>query len=237
MTSQSLHGVARTRLMLMLCLVLGVMAGTSCSMNLRPQPETGGLSLAGHWQLQSPSREALADNLRAVMEQARAAEEQRERRRYPRSIPPQEGTPESAAATPPATNAQPGGPGPMFRRSNWEMREQREHQESLLAAVLPSNKLLITQSAGRLEMLPDTGGRRRFDMELGSTLVKSYATLRIESGWQANVFVVHSRDRERGIDIVERYQRVGNGLRMQVQLSLPDAKDQIFAADYVLATP
>jgi hypothetical protein len=67
--------------------------------------------------------------------------------------------------------------------------------------------------------------------------VTHYATLRIESGWQANVFVIHSKDSEQHIDIVERYQRQGDRLHMQVQMSIPDAKDQLFVADYVIAHP
>lgn len=241
MTSTQLHGVAApTRLMRMACLALGVIVCAACSMNLRPQPEASGQSIAGQWQLQSPSRDALAGYLRAVMDQARAKEEQRERRRYPRSIPPEEeGATPDTTPLPAAEASQPGaGPQSPFRRNNWEAREQREQQEALLNAVLPSKKLQISQVSNRVEILPDGVARRRFDMGVSSTLVSSYATFRIESGWQANVFVVHSRDREQGIDIVERYQRVGsNALHMQVQLSLPNAKDQIFDADYVLAQP
>jgi hypothetical protein len=225
----------------MFCLMLGAIACASCSMNLRPHPETSGQIIAGQWRLQSPSRETLARNLRAVLEQARAQEEQRERRRYPDSIPPEEGTaaPGTAASLPANGRAQTGGSQQRaFRASNWEIREQREQQEALLSVVLPSEKLQIDQTPNRVEMLPDTGAKRRFDMGVNSTLVRSYATFRIESGWQKNMFVVHSRDRETGIDIVERYQRVGsNVLHVQVELSLPHIKDQVFAADYVLAQP
>jgi hypothetical protein len=217
----------------MACLALGAVICAACSMNLRPQPETSGQSIAGQWQLQSPSREALAGYLRAVMDQAHAKQEQRERRRYPRSIPPE------AIPLPDDAASQPGaGPQSPFRRNNWEEREQREQQEALLTAVLPSKKLQISQGSSRVEIMPDGVARRRFDMGVSSTLVSGYATFQIESGWQANVFVVHSRDRERGIDIVERYRRVGsNALHLQVQLSLPEAKEQTFDANYVLAPP
>jgi hypothetical protein len=242
MTIRLSSGVAgRYRLIRMISLMLYAIACASCSMNLRPQPETGGQSIAGKWQLQSPSREVLAGYLRAVMEQARAKEEQRERRRYPYSIPPEEAgsNPENTApASSGGMSPSEGGIRPMSRRNNWEVREQREQQEALLNAVLPSNSLQITQVSSRVEILPDVGGRRRFEIGVNSTLVSSYADFQIESGWQANIFVVHSRDRERGINIVERYQRISsNALHMQVELSLPNAKDQTFAADYVLAQP
>lgn len=214
--------------------------GASCSMNLRPQPELGGqtVQLAGQWRLESPARDVLVRNLRAVMEQARVKEEERERRRYPYSIPPDEPSIESGSAAPSPSPGDGMQAGPRLRRNNWEMREQREHQDALLNAVLPSNTLQIVQASGRVEMLPESGGWRRFNVGVNSTRVTSYATFRIESGWQKNVFVVHSRDAARNINIVERYQRTGGrSLHMQVELSMPDVKDQIFNADYVLATP
>lgn len=240
--THNLHvdSVGKSRLIRMVSLALFALACSACSMNLRPEPEVRGQSIAGQWQLQTPPREVLASTLSAVMEQARAKQEKRDRRRYPRGMPPEADATDLEGAAAPQAGGPQGetGADQPFRRNNWEAREQREQQDALLNVVLPSNKLLITQSAGRIEMLPDSGGRRRFDMGISSTLVKSYATFRIESGWQANVFVVHSKDSEQGIDIVERYQRVGdNGLHLQVQVNLPDAKEQLLAADYVLAKP
>lgn len=239
MTSHPLYGIARAQLRRTF-LVLGAIACASCSMNLRPQPETLGQSIAGQWLLQSPSREVLIRNLGVVLEQARAKQEQRERRRYPYSIPPGEEMldPQAMPPMPSDDGSQAGGGPPRNLRRNWEIREQHEQQDALLNAVAPSNKLQIGQGPNRVEMLPDSGGWRRFTIGMESTLVNSYATLRIESGWQGNIFVVHSRDSELGMNIVERYQRVGNDkLRLQVQLSLSDVKAQTFAADYQLAQP
>jgi hypothetical protein len=205
-----------------------------CGMSLRPEPTGMEASLAGQWQLQSPQRATLADNMRAVMEQARAKQDKRDRQDSRRRPEP------DINFSPPDTEADmpdhpPSGHGP--RRPKWEAREQVEQQEALLNAVLPSDKLQIVQSATRTEFIPSLGGRRRFDKGVESTLVTHYATLRIESGWQTNVFVVHSKDAAQRIDIVERYQRLGDRLHMQVQMSIPDAKDQLFVADYVMAHP
>jgi hypothetical protein len=237
----SIGAAGRTPLLSMLVLMLVAIACASCSMNLSSQPQTSGQSIAGHWQLQSPSRQVMVDSLRVVMEQARANQDQLERRRYPHGIPPEEGGPNPEEAAPLPVDGMPqsgAGPQGAWRRNNWEVREQREQHEALLGAVLPSNKLQIIQSPNRVEMMPDTGGRRRFEIGVDITQVTTYATFLIESGWQKNVFVVHARDRDRRVDVVQRYQRVGaDALRLQVELSFPNAPDQFFTADYVPAQP
>lgn len=224
-------------------LMLSVLFCTGCSMNLRPDPLTQESGIAGRWQLVTPERESLASQLRTVLEQANAKQEQRNRR-YASRTPPEILQPD-AADDKPAPDGAAGQSAhadavrsPGFRRSKWEIREQREQEEALLNAVLPSRQLQITQSASGIELIPDLGARRHFDRGIDSTLVSNYATLRIESGWQNNEFVVHSRDVEQGLEIVERYQRQGyDHLHMQVQLSLKDAKNQIFSAEYRLVAP
>jgi hypothetical protein len=216
---------------------LAVMAaGAGCGMHLRPEPVGIESNIAGHWQLQTPQRAVLVNGLRTVMEQARAKQDMRERldARH-RPEPEVRLTPPDADAD--ADTSDPAHPGRGPRHNDWEAREHIEQQEALLNAVLPSDELQVVQSATQIELIPSTGGRRRFDMGVTSTLVTHYATLHVESGWQANVFVVHSRDSEQKINIVERYQRLGDRLHMQVQMSIPDAKDQLFTADYVHAQP
>jgi|GEM_PF-2947573 len=206
---------------------------TGCGMQLRPDPSSNrGTSIAGQWQLQSPSRAELANNLRAVMDQAQAKQDRRDRQEMRRrgdadinfSPPDADG---DGADHPHSAHD--------WRHPKWEAREQAEQRDSLINAVLPSDKLQITQTAERIEFIPSLAARRRFDKAVTSTLVTSYASLRVESGWQGDEFVVHSRDAQQHIDIVERYQRFGDRLHMQVQLSIPDAKDQLFVADYVAA--
>ncbi len=220
----------------LLSIALLALSCAACGMNLRSEPEGRGPGLAGQWQLLT-QRDALAVPVRTAMEQAQAKQE----KRYRRHLPPvaSAGEPVSTDEIPPPDGygvpvTSPGAPA---SRNAWWVRELREHQEALLNAVLPSNSLRIGQSARRIELIPDVGAARRFDMGVSSTLVRSFATLRIESGWQGEVFVVHSRDAEQGIDIVERYRRQGTHLHMQVQLKMPDAQEQLFVADYTLAKP
>jgi hypothetical protein len=203
-----------------------------CGMQLRADPPSeSAAGIAGQWQLQSPSRAVLADNLRSVMNEARTKQERRDRQEFRRrpdddinfSTPDADG---DGADRPRSAHD--------LRHPKWEAREQDEQQEALLNALLPNDKLQIVQSANRIELIPQPGARRRFDKAETSTLVTHFASLRIESGWQSNVFVVHSRDSQQGINIVERYQRLGDRLRLQVQFSIPDAKEQSFVADYLL---
>lgn len=229
------YSLRRSHLMRLAALAV-IAAAAGCGMHLRPEPVGMESNMAGRWRLQTPQRAVLVNSLRAVMEQARAKENLRERldaRRRPE--PEVKLTPPDAEAD--ADTSDPARPGRGRRHNDWETREHLEQQEALLNAVLPSDELHIVQSATQIELIPSVGGRRRFDMGVTSTLVTNYATLHVESGWQANVFVVHSRDSEQKINIVERYQRLGDRLRMQVQMSIPDAKDQLFAAEYVLAQP
>lgn len=223
----------RSRVLASAMLVLTLMCA-ACSMQLRTEPNGSETSIAGRWRLHTPQRDTLVASLRTVMEQVRDKQEQRDRRDARRRPLP------DIDLSPPDTGrdaSTPGEPGHGHRRIAWELREQIEQQEALLNAVLPSDELQIMHSAARIEFLPSVGGRRRFDRGVGSTLVTSYGTFRVESGWQADVFVVHSRDPEQKIDIVERYQRMGEQLRMQVQLNIPDAREQFLTADYLLAKP
>ena len=226
----------RSQLMRPAALVLMAILGAGCGMHLRPEPVGTESNIAGHWRLQAPQREVLVNSLRAAMEQAHAKQNLRDRRDARHRPEPEDKltAPDADTDTDTPDAARPGrGP----RHNDWETRERLEQQEALLNAVLPSDELRIVQSAAQIEFIPSAGGHRRFDMGVTSTLVTNYATLHVESGWQANVFVVHSRDSEQKINVIERYQRLGGRLHMQVQMSIPDAKDQLFTADYVLAQP
>lgn len=174
--------------------------------------------------------------MRSVMEQAHARQEQRFRRQRMRA--PDADATSGIEIRPPEPELPAGESGALARagdrRNNWQAREQRAQTEALLNAVLPARQLQISQTAQRIEMIPAGSAHRNFDRGVSSTLVSNYASLRIESGWQANVFVVHSRDTEQGINIVERYWRQGESLQVQVQVQLPDAAEQILTASYAL---
>lgn len=209
---------------------------SACGMNLRPEPLGVEARLAGQWQLQTPQREALAATLRAEMAKAQAKQDKRDKRRYPGNPGGTEGEPPPGAGA--NSPNDPSAERPGGRGNNWEARERREQQEALLNSLLPSNKLQITQSATRIELQPDAGAHRRFDTGVRSTLVSNFATFLIESGWQADVFVVHSKDAEQSIDIVERYRRKdASHLQLQVTIDLPNAKQQMFTAEYALSSP
>jgi hypothetical protein len=209
-----------------------VLSVAGCGMHLKPDASGSNSSIAGQWQLQSPSRAVLADNLRTVMDEAWGKQDKRDQQQYRRR-------PDSDVnlAPPDADDADHPPSARDLRHPKWEARERLDKRDALLNAILPADKLQIVQSENRIEFIPSPGARRRFDKGERSALVTSYADLRVESGWQANVFVVHSRDSEQGINIVERYQRNGDRLRMQVELSIPDAKGQMFAAEYSLSKP
>ena len=228
------HCPRHTYCLRLTALALLVLSVAGCGMQLRPDASGPNANIAGEWQLQSPSRSAIADTLRAAMEQARAKQDDRDRQAMRRR-------PESDVNFSPPDGSVDGSDHPRsnrdMRHPKWEAREQREQQDALLNAVLPNDKLQIVQSPNRIEFIPLPGARRRFDKGEGSTLVTQSGSFRVESGWQDNAFVVHSRDSEQKINIVERYQRMGERLHMQVQLSIPDAKDQLFVADYMLSKP
>jgi hypothetical protein len=234
----SLHQHHLPRMLVVSLLTLVIAA---CGMNLREAPVNQNLLIEGRWQLQNPDSTAWATSLRAVMDQAQAKQDKRFRK-HMQATGELEDEEEGRngirvmAPTPDSADNDKGSAthGPRDRRNSWQAREQRARQEALLKAVLPSKQLQISQSSSRIEFIPDNGVHRSFDMGETSTLVSSYATFKIESGWQKNVFVVHSRDAEQGINIIERYQRQGDVLALQVQLSLPDAKDQLFSASYTL---
>lgn len=203
-------------------------------MNLRPTAVSGEPQLAGRWQLKAPQRETLADTYRKMLEQTQEKQEENFRKQRQRMQEHETDIRWPDEDAPPVKDGEEGAHKNEVRRSNWRMREQRDQNEALLNTVLPHAQLQISQTPQRIEFVPDRGARRGFDVGQTSTLVSNYSTLYIESGWQANEFVVHSRDREQGIDIVERYQRTGDALQLQVQFKSADIKKQMFIATYTL---
>ena len=210
------------------------LSGVGCGMHLRSELPGSTIGLAGQWRL-TTQREVLADQLHTAIEQAQAKEMKRYRSRRPEGAA--NGEPVSNDdILPPEPSREPGMTPP--KRDNWVMRDLRERTDGLINAVLPSRVLRIVQAPRRVEMFGDAGPARRFDAGVGSTLVTGFATLRIESGWQGSEFVVHSRDAEQGLDIVERYRRLdGTHLQMQVRLKQRDVPTQQFVADYRLDKP
>lgn len=200
-----------------------------CGPQLRPTPERTSLDLSGHWRLPDGEHEALTNRLRTVIEQSQHRDDERERRQMRRETGEQGGMPDQGEMPP-----SPEGRAVMSGR-NWMMRDRREQTDLLLATVVPVAVLHITQHAlDDIQIQPEGGAVRRLDTRDGSTLVNKLATLRIQSGWQNDTFVVYARDATQGLQIVERYQHVADQLKLQVQFKMSGIKEQILDTTYSL---
>lgn len=214
------------------CTVLGCLTLAACSMNLRPEPvQTADFS--GVWVRDTARSDDVAAKLKAAFKAA--ADKQAKKRRGRRGGPGPEGEgpyglPSDAGNGPPGQGSNQGpNPGPgQGGQPSWWQREQSRQEEEFINAVNPPAQLRITQTAGRVELVSTAGGARRtFDPERPSSLITIYATLRIESGWQGNVFVVHSQDSSAKMEITERYSLTPSGdLQEQILLDMPEAKKQ-----------
>ncbi len=201
---------------------------SACGMNLRSAPASQLADLNGQWRLVEPQRSALMSQLTNQFEQARNEQMQLQQKARARRRGVEGDT--SFEADPGAMPSAPGG------INNWFVRDQREQQQALLNDVLPAESLRIMQNARRVELLPQSIPLRSFDIGGSSLRITRYAELRVESGWQGNMFVIHSRDKEQGIEIVERYQRVtAEQLTLQLEIGLPDLKRQMFSIRYELS--
>jgi hypothetical protein len=220
----------RTRLYWGRCVFLMATAlfCSACGMNLRSTPASQLTDLNGQWRLLEPQRAALMSQLTNNFEQARNEQMQRQQKARARRTVGVEGDTSFDAVA----DAAPSAPGGI---NNWFIRDQREQQQALLNDVLPAELLRIMQNARRVELLPQSIPQRSFDIGGSSLRLTRYAELRVESGWQGNMFVIHSRDKEQGIEIVERYQRVtAEQLTLQLEIGLPDLKRQVFSIRYKL---
>ncbi len=115
----------------------------------------------------------------------------------------------------------------------WELREQKEQYQALLAAVTPECDLTIVDEPGQFIITASNGARRTFEPGSYSTLVTTFAYLRIAAGWQNQEFVVHSKDSRAGVDIHERYREEPEGsLLLSVTLSVKFMETQHFSLVY-----
>lgn len=194
----------------MYCVSILAVLCTACGMNLRPAPLSGALSLNGSWQLSQEQRHQAVDQLRAALKQAADKQARQERKR---------------GFAPPPDRDNPG-------HENWEMREQREQREALANFAVPPQTFNVAQTAGRIDITSDGGARRSFTSGESSTLVTTFGSFHIESGWQNDEFVVHSKDRTDGIDLLERYRRSTNSLTVTITLSASEMKAQTVVLNY-----
>jgi hypothetical protein len=232
-----LHSFAKCLGVLLLALVQ-----TGCGMHLRETPEPATVSLQGDWTLSDPARDAVLTMVRQALEGAVSKQAKREAAHRPSPAmagpPAPGGVPANTDPKNPAAGGPAGGMGrPSFmQRPQWEARDEREHIEALAQAVTPPEQLHIRQQPGRIEFTSTGNPSRRFEPGSYSQLVTTYADLRAEAGWQQGEFVVHSRDGEQNIIIVERYSRHrDNTLHAHITLSVPDAKRIEFDVTYKAA--
>jgi hypothetical protein len=191
----------------------------ACGMNLRPTPVVVSISLSGAWQAPTAQRDAVIEQLRAALKQADEKQIRRERKRGgPGAGPGPGGVPST------------GGPG---SREKWEVRDERDQEQALLAAVVPPESFNVSQLAGHIDITPNAGARRSFTPGEPSTLVTIFGSFHIESGWQGDEFVVHSRDAQDGIEVVERYRKQMDGtLAIAITFSTKLMKEQQFKLVY-----
>jgi hypothetical protein len=215
-----------------LCPVLIVLACGACSMPLRPAPENP-IDLNGQWQLPAVQRDAIMVSLHEELDQARTRLMQKELKSRSRYCGPDSSIASAGDNAPSSASAQ---SCPSTAINNWQERDQQRQQEELLNAVVPGMKLRIVQTSNRIELLPDSSAPRRFETGMNSLLVTGYATMKVESGWQGNVFVVHSEDAAQGLNIIEKYQREApDKLSVQVQLDIPDLNHRVFSVSYEIS--
>ena len=215
-----------------ICPVLIVLACGACSMPLRLVPESP-TDLNGQWQLPAGQRDAIMVSLHEELDQAHTRLMQKELKGRGRYCGPDSSIASAGDNAPSSVSAQ---SCPSAAINNWQERDQQRQQEELLNAVVPGMKLRIVHTSNRIELLPDSSAPRRFETGMSSLLVTNYATMKVESGWQGNVFVVHSEDSAQGLNIIERYQREApDKLSVQVQLDIPDLNHRVLSVTYEIS--
>ncbi len=215
-----------------LCPVLIVLACGACSMPLRPAPENP-TDLSGQWQLPAAQRDTIMFSLHEELDQSRTRLMQKELKSRSRYCGLDSSVASAGDNAPSSASAQ---SCPSTAINNWQERDQQRQQEEFLNSLVPGMKLRIVQTSNRIELLPDSSAPRRFETGMSSLLVTSYATMKVESGWQGNVFVVHSEDSAQGLNIIERYQREApDRLSVQVQLDIPDMKHRVLSVTYEIS--
>lgn len=182
-------------------------------------PRDPDLTMTGTWSMTATDHARLVAELRAAVEQARHKSDQRERRQR-RNTSQQDDNDADAPAM----------------DMSWLKQDREKELDALIRAVVPSEKLVVDQRAlDAMDFKPEGAAIRHFDTRNSSTLMTSYATWNIVSGWQDKGFVVISRDAGQGTTITERYQRRGDVLMVTVILSMPDVKLAPLSASYRLA--
>lgn len=197
-------------------LVTGCLLLAGCGPSLQMTPRNPDLTMSGSWSMAATEHARLVAELSTAIEAARQKSDQRERRQ--RRNNPQLNDND---ADMPAMDM------------SWLKQDRDKELDALIRAIVPSEKLVIEQrTPDAIDFRPEGGAIRHFDTRNSSTLMTSYATWNIVSGWQDQGFVVISRDSSQGTTITERYQHRGDILMVTVTLSMPDVKLMPLSASY-----
>lgn len=172
-------------------------------------------SLAGNWVADAARCEAIETQLHSALDAAREKELGNANKRARRH-----------------TNDQPS-MDPHMGPDAWEVRDQREQYQALFEVVRPLTDLNIVQEHGQIIFSSSHAAQRNFEPGINSTLVTTFANLRIESGWQKEEFVVYSKDSKTDIEIYERYRiRSDGSLLLSVTLSVKYMDTQQYTLVY-----
>jgi hypothetical protein len=116
---------------------------------------------------------------------------------------------------------------------SWEVKEQEEQYRAMLDAFTPRPELVITEGSGQIIFAPVQTARRVFEPGGSSTLVTSFAHLRVFSGWQADDFIVTSTDGKADVAVTERYRlQPDHSLLLSVTISLKYMDTQQYSLVY-----
>ena len=193
----------------------------ACAPALQPVP-VHPRSLTGDWVADVARCNAVNDQLHAALDAAQRKELQGVTKHARRMQA------DSAAA-----DGAHAGEGGHMGPYSWEMRDQKEQYQALFDEIHPVTEIQIVHQPGLIQFSSPSLAQRNFEPGTSSTLVTTFAHLRIESGWQNDEFVVHSKDNKTDIEITERYRLQQDGsLLLSVILSVKYMETQQYTLVY-----
>lgn len=198
----------------LLVVALTIICG-ACGPSLQMEP-TVPRSLAGNWKADAAQCEQIETQLHAALNQAQEKELREATKRAPKMFRPVEGEAEMRH-------------GPYA----WEVRDQNEAYQAIFDEVRPRQELRIAQSPGHFQFSSPQVADRSYEPGNSSALITTFAHLKIESGWQQDVFMVHEKDGKNDVEITQRYRLQSDGtLRFELIVSLKYMQTQQFSIVY-----
>jgi len=191
------------------------LACVACAPVLQPTP-VHPRSLAGEWIADTTRCNAISDQLHAALDNAQQKELRGATKRAARRFSDDQGVADAHL-------------GPY----SWEVRDQHEQYQALLEDIRPVSELRVVQQQNMIQFMSPNLAQRNFEAGASSTLVTTFAHLRVESGWQTDEFVVHSKDSKSDIELLERYRIQADGsLLLSVTVSCKYMETQQYTLIY-----